>query len=132
MFYKIVLSAIMCHFCEKLMIAYAELVLKDTFAPRFPSIQAILDSVEFLENYEMILAKFSSMLSFSFFFVVFTFCKVTDSLMHEISLVHLCIKPRQTCQHLGAVSYRKLCKALKHSFYLPTSREYYNYRNYIP
>ena len=32
--------------------------------------------------------------------------------MYRMSLVHLCIKPRQTCQHLGAVSYRKLHKAL--------------------
>ena len=40
------------------MIAHAALVLKDTFAPRFASIQVIQDSVEFLENYEVILAKF--------------------------------------------------------------------------
>ena len=62
------------------MIADAALVLKDTFAPRFASIQAILDTVEFLENYEVILAEFSSsccyMLSFSFFFFVFIFCDV--------------------------------------------------------
>ena len=62
------------------MIAYAVLVLKDTFAPRFENIQTIPDSVEFLENYEVILAKLSSsccyMISFSFFFVVFIFCKV--------------------------------------------------------
>ena len=62
------------------MIAHAALVLKDTFTPRFASIPANLDSVEFLENYEVILAKFSSscvyMLSLSFFFVVFIFCKV--------------------------------------------------------
>ena len=51
----------------------------DTFTPR-ASIQWILDSLEFLENYEIILALFSSscvyMLSFSFFAVVFIFCKV--------------------------------------------------------
>ena len=80
MFYKIVLSAIIYHFCEKSMIAHAALVLIDTFAPRFECIQAILNPVEFLENYEVILAKFSSsccyMLSFSFFFVVFIFCDV--------------------------------------------------------
>ena len=80
MLYKIVLSAIICHFCEKLMIAHAALVLKDTFAPRFAIIQAIMDPVEFLENYEVILATFSSsccyMLSFSFFFVVFIICDV--------------------------------------------------------
>ena len=56
------------------------LILKDRFAPRFTSMQAILDSMEFLENYEVILAKFSSsccyMLSFLFFFVVFIFRKV--------------------------------------------------------
>ena len=55
--------------------ALAALVLKDTLAPRFASMQSILDSVEFLENYEVILAKFSSSccyaLFFSFFFVVF-------------------------------------------------------------
>ena len=36
------------------MIAPATLILKDTFVPRFASIQAILDSVEFLKNYEEI------------------------------------------------------------------------------
>ena len=56
MVYKIVLSAIICNFCEKSMIAHAALVLKDTFAPRFARIQAILDPVKFLENYEVILA----------------------------------------------------------------------------
>ena len=29
----------------------------------------------------------------------------TDSLMYKMPLVHLCIKPRQTCQYLGFVSY---------------------------
>ena len=62
------------------MIAQVALGLNDTFASRFASIQAILDSKEFLENYEVILAQYSSscccMLSFSFFFVVFIFCKV--------------------------------------------------------
>ena len=51
------------------MIARAALTLKDTFALRFASIQSVLDSVEFLKNSEVILAKFSSscvyMLSFS-------------------------------------------------------------------
>ena len=42
------------------MFARAALKLKDTFAPRFASIQSVLDSVEFLKNYEVILAKFSS------------------------------------------------------------------------
>ena len=60
--------------------ARATLVLKDAFAPRFASIQTILDSVEYLENYDVILAKFSSsccyiFFFFSFFFVVFIFCK---------------------------------------------------------
>ena len=41
------------------MIAHAALKLKDTFTPRFASTQLVLDSVEFLENYEVILAKFS-------------------------------------------------------------------------
>ena len=36
----------------------AALKLKDTFAPRFASIHSVLDSVEFLENSEVILAKF--------------------------------------------------------------------------
>ena len=80
MFYKTVLSTLICHFCEKSMIAHAALILKYTFAPRFAGIQAILDSVEFLETNEVILSKFSSsccyMLPFSFFFVVFIFCKV--------------------------------------------------------
>ena len=51
------------------MIAHSALVMKDAFAPRFASMQWILDSVEFLENSKVILAKFSSscvdMLSFS-------------------------------------------------------------------
>ena len=62
------------------MITHDALVLKDTFAPRFGSIQAILDSVKHLDNYEVILAKFSNsccyILSFSFFFVMFIFCIV--------------------------------------------------------
>ena len=41
------------------MMTHAALVLNDTFAPRFASIQSILDSLEFLENYEIILAKVS-------------------------------------------------------------------------
>ena len=80
MFYKIVLSTLICHFYEKSMIVFAALVLEDTFGARFASIQEILDSVEFLENYEVILALFTSscyyMLSFSFFVVVFIFCKM--------------------------------------------------------
>ena len=70
------------------MTAHAALVLKETFAPRFASVQAMLDPVEFLENYEVILAKFSSsccyMLSLSFFFVVFIFC--------DVGQIVLCIK----------------------------------------
>ena len=77
-FRKLVQSAHVAYFCENSMIAYAPLVLKDTFAPRFASIQVILDPVEVLENYEVILAKFSSsccyMLSLGIFFVVFIFC----------------------------------------------------------
>ena len=61
------------------MIAHAALKLKDTFASRFASIQSVLDSFDFLENYEVILAKFSSsciyMLSLSAFVVVFRFFK---------------------------------------------------------
>ena len=38
----------------------AALKLKDTFASRFASIHSVLDSVEFLEYSEVILAKFSS------------------------------------------------------------------------
>ena len=118
MFFKIVLIAQICHFYEKSIIANDALVLKYTFAPRFASIQAVLDSVEFWEIYVVIPAKVSNfccyMLSFSFIFVVFIFCKnKTYSLMYKTTLVHLCIKPRQTCQHLGAVSYRRLYKALK-------------------
>ena len=58
MFYKLVPSAHIRYFCEISMIARAALKLKDTFAPRFSSIQSVLDSVEFLKNYEVILAKF--------------------------------------------------------------------------
>ena len=68
-FCKLAPSAYICYFCENSMIAHSALVMKDTFAPRFASIQWILDSVEFLKNSEIILAKFSSscvyMLSFS-------------------------------------------------------------------
>ena len=60
MFYKLVPSAHIRYFCEISMIARAALKLKDTFVPRFASIQSVLDSVEFLKNYEVILAKFSS------------------------------------------------------------------------
>ena len=38
------------------MIAEAALVLKDLCAPRFASMQRILDPVKYLENYEVILA----------------------------------------------------------------------------
>ena len=60
MFYKLVLSAHIRYFCEISMIARAALKLKDTFATRFASIQSVLDSVEFLKNYEVILAKLLS------------------------------------------------------------------------
>ena len=76
----LLVSAQMSQFWEKLIITQAALALKDRFAPRCARIQTILDFGAFLENYEVILAKFSSsccfMLSFSFFFVVFIFCKV--------------------------------------------------------
>ena len=42
------------------MIARGALKLSDTFAPRFASIHSVLDSVEFFESSEVILAKFSS------------------------------------------------------------------------
>ena len=50
-FYKPDLSALICHFCEKLMIAHAALVLKFKFAPRFASIQSILDFVDFFGTF---------------------------------------------------------------------------------
>ena len=88
MLYKIDLSALICHFFEKSMIARAALVLKDAFAPLFASIHTILDSVEFLENFEVILANFSSscfyVLSLSKFFVVFIF--------YYVRLIVWCIK----------------------------------------
>ena len=68
-FCKLAPSAHIRYFCENSMIGHSALVIKDTIAPRFASIQCILDSVEFFENTEVILAKFSSscvyMLSFS-------------------------------------------------------------------
>ena len=77
---KLVPSAPIRYFCEISVIARTALKLKDTFAPRFASIRSVLDSVEFLEKSEVILAKFSSscvyMLSLSFFCVVFRFCKM--------------------------------------------------------
>ena len=60
MFYELVQSDHIRYFYENSMIAHAALKLRETFAPRFASIQSVLDSVEFLENYEVILAKFSS------------------------------------------------------------------------
>ena len=94
------------------MIAHAALELKDTFATRLASIKSVLDSVEILENYEVILAKFSSsciyMLFFGSFFVMFRFCKVGQLVfMYKMSLVHLRIKPRQTCQNLHIGNYTK-------------------------
>ena len=80
MFYKIEISALIYHFCEKSMITHAALKLKLTFAPQFTSIHAIVDSVDCLENCEVILTKFSNscyyMLSLSLFFVVFINCWV--------------------------------------------------------
>ena len=77
---KLAPSAHIRYVCENSMIAHSAFVMKDTFTPRFASIQWILDSVEFLKNSEVILAKFPSscvyMLSFSWFVVVFRFCKV--------------------------------------------------------
>ena len=67
-FYKIDLSALIFHLCEKSIIAHTALVLKDAFAPQFAS--------------------------------------GMDTLIYKMSLVRLCIKPRLTCQHLRAVSYR--------------------------
>ena len=58
------------------MIARAALVLKDTIASRFASIQAILGSVKFLENDGAILAKCSSR-----FYCVHVLYYGTDSLM---------------------------------------------------
>ena len=58
-------------------VARAALVLKDAFVPQFAGIRAILDSLQFLENFEVILANISSscfyVLSLSKFFVVFIF-----------------------------------------------------------
>ena len=53
MFLKIDVSALICSF-EKSMITHAASVLKDTFEPRFASIQAILEYVHFWGNYEVI------------------------------------------------------------------------------
>ena len=59
-FCKLTPSALIRYFCENSMITYARLVLTDTFAPLFASIQWILDSMDFFENSEAILSKFSS------------------------------------------------------------------------
>ena len=59
-FCKLVLSAHIRYFCDNSMMAHAALILKDTFAPLFANIHSVLDSVKFLENFEVILAKFSS------------------------------------------------------------------------
>ena len=74
------LCKVQSYFFVNSTIAHAALVQKDTFTPRFANIQYILDFVDFLENYEVILAKFSNscvyMLSLSLFVVVFISCKM--------------------------------------------------------
>ena len=61
------------------MIAYPALVLTDTFAPRFASIHSVMDSVEFLENSEVILAKFFKFLGL---YVIFEY----NSLLYSDSV----------------------------------------------
>ena len=72
-FCKLVKSANIRYFCEKSMNAHAALVLKIHLQPN-------LLWIFLLENYEAILAKFSSycvnMLSLSYYVVVLIFCKV--------------------------------------------------------
>ena len=67
-------SAHIRYFCENSMIAHAAFVIKDTFAPRFASIQWILDSVEFFENSEVILAKIFKFLCLYFIFELSLYC----------------------------------------------------------
>ena len=62
MFLKIDLSALIC-FIEKSMTTHAALVLKDSFEPHFASMQAILESLHFLENNEVILFNFQVLAS---------------------------------------------------------------------
>ena len=52
------------------MTAHTSLVLKDTFAPRFASIQAMLDSVDFLEINEVI---FYEIFMFLLLYIIFKF-----------------------------------------------------------
>ena len=78
MFYEIVLSALICHFCEKKMNYSSHCIGSKIYI--CTTICKHTGNSGLLENYEVILAKFSSscyyMLSFSFFFVVFIFRKV--------------------------------------------------------
>ena len=103
-FCKLAPSAHIRYFCENSMIAHSALAMKDTFAPRFASIQWFLDSVEFLKNSEVILAKFQVLASRCYLLVNSLLCSEsvmwTVSLMYNMSLVHLRIKPGQTCQHM--------------------------------
>ena len=54
---KLVQIAHIRYFCENSMMAHAALVLNDTSTPQFASIKSSLDCVDFLDNYEVILAK---------------------------------------------------------------------------
>ena len=99
------------------MIAHTALELYDIFTPRFTSRQSIMNSVNFFLK-----LRCNSGLIFKFLrlYVIFELilCCVhillsgPDSSMYKMQLVYLCIKPKQTCWHLGAVSYRKLYKIL--------------------
>ena len=108
---KFVLSALIRHFCEKSTIAGTALALKDAFAPTICKHTGNSGLCDFLENYLVILAKFSSsclyMFSFSYFFVVFILWSKTYTLIYETPTVYLCKNFRRTCPHLGAESQRK-------------------------
>ena len=100
------------------MIAHAALVMKATFAPRFSSIQWILDSVEFFKKFW---GNSGYIFKFLRLYVIFQLilCCVqilesgTVSLMYKLSLVQLRIKPRQTCQHLHIGNHTKPLKIMK-------------------
>ena len=68
------------------MIARAALTLKDTFAPRFASIQSVLDSVEFLKIRGNFWLNFQVLASICYLLVNSLLC--SDSVMWTVSLMY--------------------------------------------
>ena len=86
--------------------------MKDAFAPPFSSIQAVPDSVDLFGN---VRGNSGYIVKFLLQYVIFYFLlccahiqlSTNYTLIYKTSSVLLCTNSRQTCQHLGVVSYRK-------------------------